>query len=253
MLSESPIPDAVDVMGLRLNNLDGEAIAARVVAAVQARRKMLVLNANAHMLVLAQKTPWMTGLFRSADIAFCDGAGAQLAARLLTGRRLHRTTPPDWIGPALSALGPQASVFWVGGRPEIVTEAARRFEARYKIKTAGVQHGFFDPAFDSEATREVVLRIQRAAPSILLVNMGMPRQERWLLDNFESLPPCVAITGGAMVDHAAGAVRRPPRWVTRCGVEWLARLLREPRRLWRRYVFGLPVFAMYLVRWRFMT
>ena len=70
MHSEAPVLDAVEVMGLRLNNLDGEAIAAGVVAAVKARRKMLVLNANAHMLVLAQKLVWLPGLFRSADIAF---------------------------------------------------------------------------------------------------------------------------------------------------------------------------------------
>jgi N-acetylglucosaminyldiphosphoundecaprenol N-acetyl-beta-D-mannosaminyltransferase len=235
-------------MGLRLTNLNDVAIAARIVAAVQARRKMLVVNANAHMLVLAQRIHWLPGLFRRAEIAFCDGAGAQLAARLLTGRYLPRTTPPDWIGLVLSAVGPQASVFWVGGRAEIVDEAARRFAARYKIQTAGVQHGYFDPRADSEESRDLITRINRAAPTILLVNMGMPLQERWLLDNLDSLPPCVAITGGAMVDHAAGAVSRPPRWVTRIGAEWLARLIKEPRRLWRRYLLGLPLFAMYLIR-----
>jgi N-acetylglucosaminyldiphosphoundecaprenol N-acetyl-beta-D-mannosaminyltransferase len=248
MPSEATFPDAVEVMGLRLTNLRDDAIAANVVAAVQSRQRMLVVNANAHMLVLAQKLQWLPGLFRRADIAFCDGAGAQLAARLLTGHHLHRTTPPDWIGKALSTLGPHASVFWVGGRPEVVNEAARRFAARYNVQTAGIQHGFFDPASDSQATRELVARINRAAPSILLVNMGMPRQERWLLENFDSLPPCVAITGGAMVDHAAGVVRRPPRWVSKIGAEWLVRLIKEPRRLWRRYLLGLPLFAIYIIR-----
>jgi N-acetylglucosaminyldiphosphoundecaprenol N-acetyl-beta-D-mannosaminyltransferase len=77
--------------------------------------------------------------------------------------------------------------------------------------------------------------------------MGMPRQERWLWDNWEELGPVVAITAGALVDHAAGRVRRPPRWVANLGVEWLVRLLREPRRLWRRYLLGLPVFGAYLL------
>ena len=73
--------------------------------------------------------------------------------------------------------------------------------------------------------------------------MGMPRQERWLWETFDQLQTGVAITAGALVDHAAGRVRRPPRWVANLGVEWLVRLVREPRRLWRRYLLGLPALA----------
>lgn len=241
--------EAVELMGLRLHNLHRDRIAAKVAEAAIARRKLLVVNANAHMMVLAQKLPWLRGLFRSADISFCDGAGVQLAARLLKGRGIHRTTPPEWIGTALQALGADASIFWLGGEVEVAQTAARRFELLYGVRTAGVQHGFFDTAPGSADTLAVVGRINAARPSILLVNMGMPLQERWLWENWERLPDCVAITAGALVDHAAGRVQRPPRWVANLGVEWLIRLIHEPRRLWRRYLLGLPAFGYYMLRY----
>jgi N-acetylglucosaminyldiphosphoundecaprenol N-acetyl-beta-D-mannosaminyltransferase len=241
--------DLVQVMGLQIHDLHRDTIAQRVIAAVTARKKMLVLNANAHLVNLAQHNDWMPAMFAQADIAFCDGAGVQLAMLLLKGRRANRTTPPEWIGGVLETLGDQASIFWLGGTPEAVAAAARNYESRYGVRTAGTQHGYFNQAKDSQDTRELVDRINRAQPTILLVNMGMPRQERWLWDNWDRLRPGVAITAGALVDHAAGQVQRPPRWVANLGIEWLVRLLREPKRLWRRYLLGLPVFGAHVLRY----
>jgi N-acetylglucosaminyldiphosphoundecaprenol N-acetyl-beta-D-mannosaminyltransferase len=245
-----PASDDIHVMGLRLHNLHRFMIAQHVITAVQQQQRLLVVNANAHLVVLAQKNPWLPDLFMKADIAFCDGAGVQLAIRLLTGRAAHRTTPPEWIGTVLTELGSGASIFWLGGAPDIVDEAACRFEARYGVRTAGTQHGFFDMSPGSADTQTIIERINASRPSILLVNMGMPRQERWLWENWDKLTiSCVAITAGALVDHAAGRVSRPPRWVANLGIEWLVRLVREPRRLWRRYLLGLPVFGAYVMRY----
>ena len=236
-----------DVMGLRLHNIHRSAIVERVVEAVDEQSKLLVVNANAHCVTLSQSEPWMRSLFAGADIAFCDGAGVQMATKILKGFTPHRTTPPEWLGAALERLGPKARVFWLGGAPEVALQAAAAYEARYDVVTAGVQHGFFDATPGSAESRAIVARINDSRATILLVNMGMPRQERWLWDNWQALSPVVAITAGALVDHAAGRVRRPPRWVANLGIEWLVRLIREPRRLWRRYLLGLPVFGTYLL------
>jgi len=249
-LVETEAPETVHFMGLRLHNLHRDVIAARVVSAARARRKMLVVNANAHMMVLAQERPWISALFQKAEIAFCDGAGVQLAIRLLLGLGMHRTTPPEWIGGVLQALGRDASVFWLGGEAHVAAAAARRFETLYGVKTAGIQHGFFDMSPASSDNEALIARINRAAPAIILVNMGMPRQEQWLWENWDRISTGVAISAGALVDHAAGRVKRPPRWVANLGVEWLIRLVKEPRRLWRRYLFGLPVFGFYALQYR---
>ena len=234
-------------MGLRLNNIHRSAIVDRVIEAVEGEDKLLVVNANAHCVTLSQTEPWLRGLFTEADIAFCDGAGVQVATKILKGFTPHRTTPPEWIGPALERLGTKARVFWLGGTHDVATQAAAAFEARYDVVTAGVQDGYFDAAPGSADTRAIIARINESQATVLLVNMGMPRQERWLWDNWQELRPVVAITAGALVDHAAGRVSRPPRWVANLGIEWLVRLIREPRRLWRRYLLGLPVFGGYLL------
>ncbi|MGI4745850.1 MAG: WecB/TagA/CpsF family glycosyltransferase [Janthinobacterium lividum] len=238
-------------MGIDLHDLPREAIAERVLLAASAKRKMLVVNANANLVVLSQRETWLRSMFKQADIAFCDGAGVQLAGLILRGRIINRTTPPEWIGSVLERIGPDASIFWLGGTEAAVTAAADTYSARYGVKTAGTQHGYFDASPGSSETKSVVEKINAANPSILLVNMGMPQQERWLWTNWDQLRPGVAITAGALVDHAAGSVSRPPRWVASMGIEWLVRLIREPRRLWRRYLLGLPVFGLYLLRYRF--
>jgi N-acetylglucosaminyldiphosphoundecaprenol N-acetyl-beta-D-mannosaminyltransferase len=239
----------LEVMGLSLDNLHRDEISRIVTAAAAQKKKLLVVNANASLVVLAQNNPWIGEMFSQADLAFCDGAGVQLAVKFLTGQGMHRTTPPEWIGNVLTALGPNCSIFWLGGAPGVVETAAAAYEAKYGVTTAGTQHGFFDMKKGSAETLALVARINAANPSILLVNMGMPRQERWLWDNWAALQPGVAITAGALVDHAAGRVTRPPRWVANLGVEWLIRLVREPRRLWRRYLLGLPVFGLYVLRY----
>jgi N-acetylglucosaminyldiphosphoundecaprenol N-acetyl-beta-D-mannosaminyltransferase len=255
MMSSADIaaaPEPIDIMGLRLHNLHRDVIARKVILAARRKQKMLIVNANAHLVTMSQKLPWISSLFSRADIAFCDGAGVQLAIRLLNGRAAHRTTPPEWIGTVLQSLGSEASIFWVGGRAESVEKAAWRYAQRYGVRTAGVQHGYFDMTPDSEDNAALIARINDAAPSIILVNMGMPRQELWVSENWDRLQTGVVITGGALVDHAAGSVRRPPRWVANLGVEWLVRLMREPRRLWRRYLLGLPMFAFYMVQYAFI-
>jgi N-acetylglucosaminyldiphosphoundecaprenol N-acetyl-beta-D-mannosaminyltransferase len=239
--------DAFEVMGLRLHNIHRSDIIERVIEAAEQENKLLVVNANAHCVTLSQTEPWMRELFAEADIAFCDGAGVQVATKILKGITPHRTTPPEWIGAVLQRLGPKARIFWLGGTPEIAEQAAAAFEARYDVVTVGIQHGYFDASPGSAESQAVVARINESRPTILLVNMGMPRQERWLWENWQELSTGVAITAGALVDHAAGRVHRPPRWVANLGVEWLVRLVREPRRLWRRYLLGLPVFGAYLL------
>jgi N-acetylglucosaminyldiphosphoundecaprenol N-acetyl-beta-D-mannosaminyltransferase len=241
--------ERIEVMGVALDNISGADVQARVIAAARSGEKLLIANANAHMVVLAQTRPWLREFLARADITFCDGAGVQLAALALRGKPIHRTTPTDWIGTVLGGLGQEASVFWLGGQPDVVNEAARTFETRYGVRTAGIQHGFFDSAPGAQESLDVAASIRAARPNILLVNMGMPLQERWLAEHFAQLPPCVALTGGALVDHAAGVVRRPPRWVANMGLEWLVRLAVEPRRLWRRYLLGLPLFGAYVLRY----
>ncbi len=97
-------------------------------------------------------------------------------------------------------------------------------------------HGYFDVRSDSQENRAVLEMINAYQPHVLMMGMGMPRQEHWVLDNLEHISANAILTAGAAIDYVAGAVPTPPRWAGRLGLEWLFRLLAEPKRLWRRYL-----------------
>jgi N-acetylglucosaminyldiphosphoundecaprenol N-acetyl-beta-D-mannosaminyltransferase len=105
-------------------------------------------------------------------------------------------------------------------------------------------HGYFDPG--GEENERVLRAIEAFAPDVLLVGMGMPRQEHWIMDNLDRLGSTVLLPCGASIDYVAGEIPTPPRWAGRWGLEWLYRLLAEPGRLWKRYLIE-PWFLGYLL------
>ena len=212
---------------------------------VRGGRGGLVLNVNAHCLNLCYADPALRGFFNAADVVFCDGAGVMLAARLLGRRIPERITYADWAWDlAAFAAAEGFSLFFLGARPGAAGAAAKRLKERHpELKISGVCDGYCDR---SAAVRE----INAAAPDILLVGLGMPLQERWLMENRSRLEVGVALTGGAVFDYVSGRLRRGPRLLTDNGFEWLARLLAEPRRLWRRYLLGNPLFLVRVLRQR---
>ncbi|WP_166173398.1 WecB/TagA/CpsF family glycosyltransferase [Rubrobacter tropicus] len=213
------------------------------------RRGGVVLNVNAHCLNLCYEDPGLRRFFGAADLVFCDGAGVRLAAKILGGSLPERITYADWL-PRLATFAESEglSLFFLGARPGVAEKAARRLRStRPGLEIVGIHHGFFDHAANSPENGAVVAEINAAGPDLLLLGLGMPLQERWLMENLENLNVGAALTGGAFLDYAAGNLRRGPRLLTDNGLEWLARLLVEPRRLWRRYLLGNPVFLARVV------
>ena len=213
---------------------------------IRAGERGLVLNANANCLNLCYEDPELRAFLNGADVVFCDGAGVMLAARLLGGRIPERVTYADWAWRLAAFAEAQGfSMYLLGARPGVAREAARRLKARYPdLDIVGVRHGFFDHSADSPGNEAVVREINDARPDILLVGLGMPLQEYWLMENRDGLNVGAALTGGAVFDYVSGRLRRGPRVLTESGFEWLARLLVEPRRLWRRYLIGNPLFLL---------
>ena len=243
----------VGVLGVGVDRITAEGLHAEITRLVR-RRGGVVLNVNAHCLNLLHEDEGLRDFFGAADVVFCDGAGVRLAARMLGEHLPARITYADWL-PRLAALAEERgfSLFFLGARPGVAREASAKLLMSHPgLKIVGVRHGFFDHRVGSPENEAVVAEIKAARPDILLLGLGMPLQERWLMENHRGLGVGVALTGGAVFDYASGRLRRGPRLLTDNGFEWLVRLLVEPRRLWRRYLLGNPLFLARVLaqRWR---
>jgi len=236
----------VDVLGVGVDPITVEELHAEIKRLVVSGKRGTVLNVNANCLNLLYGAPGLREFFRGADVVFCDGWGVMLAARLLGGRIPVRITYADWAWRlAAFAEAEGLSLFLLGARPGVAQMAARRLRARHpNLDIPGTRHGYFDHASGSRGNEAVLRAINAAKPDILIVGLGMPLQERWLMENRHRIDAGVALTGGAVFDYVSGGLRRGPRLLTGNGFEWLARLLVEPRRLWRRYLLGNPIFLL---------
>jgi N-acetylglucosaminyldiphosphoundecaprenol N-acetyl-beta-D-mannosaminyltransferase len=141
--------------------------------------------------------------------------------------------------------------FFLGARPGVADKAAANLKARYPdLRIVGTHHGYFDKTPGSVENEAVIEQINAVKPNILIVGFGMPLQERWLMENWDRIDANVALTGGAVFDYVSGELQRAPRWMTDNGLEWLGRLLIEPRRLWKRYLIGNPLFIWRVLKQR---
>jgi len=231
------------VLGVSIDRLTAKELIAYVVDEAAAGHRRLVANVNVKAMNLAHELPWFREFLGSADRVFCDGFGVLLAARLL-GQHVrpdHRMTCPDLLRDlALRCARRGVRMYLLAGRPGVAQQTVERLEALSPLLQAKSHHGYFDR--HGPDNDRVLDEICAFAPGVLFVGFGMPLQERWIRHNAHRLPACVILPIGACFDFYAGVTPRAPRWITNMGLEWAARLLTDPRRLWRRYLLGNPQF-----------
>jgi N-acetylglucosaminyldiphosphoundecaprenol N-acetyl-beta-D-mannosaminyltransferase len=200
----------------------------------------LFFNLNAHALNLALKNSAFAAALNRAEVTFCDGFGVLLLARIFgDGRLRHRMTPPDFVQEIYRRFHEDGKrIFLVGDEPANVETYARSVEAKFPKLIAGWHDGFFEPGSSAESA--LIEKIRAEKPHLLLLGMGMPRQELWADVHQERLFCKGILTVGALFSWGISTRRRGPRWATDRGLEWLFRLFLEPSRVWKRYLIGLP-------------
>jgi N-acetylglucosaminyldiphosphoundecaprenol N-acetyl-beta-D-mannosaminyltransferase len=246
------VKERVNILGVGVDPVTVVELHARILGFVRERGHALALHVNAHGLNLCYRDPTLRSFFNTAPVVFPDGAGVVLAARILGEHLPQRITYADWAWQLAGfAERESISLFFLGARPGVAERAAARLKERHpNLKVAGVHNGYFDHEPGTPENEAVLSKINTARPDVLLVGFGMPLQEHWLMHNWDRIDARVALTGGAVFDYVAGELERGPRILTDNGFEWLARLLIEPKRLWRRYVIGNPLFLTRVLKQR---
>jgi N-acetylglucosaminyldiphosphoundecaprenol N-acetyl-beta-D-mannosaminyltransferase len=210
-----------------------------------------VVTANVDFLRLGQQSPAFQDLVNSADLVVPDGMPLVWASRSRGDALPERTTGLDLIHDcARIATAHDYGIFLLGAGEGVANETAAVLTARYPgLRIAGTFSP--PPAMLVDGDDLIVSKIREARPEILLVAFGAPRQEEWIRSHLHVLNVPVCIGVGGAFDMLAGRVRRAPLWMQGRGLEWLFRLVQEPRRLWKRYfVYDLPVFMSLMLQSR---
>ncbi|MCB9883542.1 MAG: WecB/TagA/CpsF family glycosyltransferase [Planctomycetes bacterium] len=215
----------------------------------RARRSSTIAFVNPDCLNIACRHPAYRDALRDFDRVLPDGVGLIVAGRIL-GFALRENVNGTDLLPHLCELAcaKGLALFLLGARPGVAEEAARRLVERHEgLRIAGYHHGYFDPA----DTESVLARIRASRADLVLIGFGAPRQELFIQEHRHALGHAVVLGIGGLLDFASGGIPRAPLWLRELGLEWLWRLSREPRRMWRRYVLGNPLFLLRVLRQRF--
>jgi len=206
---------------------------------------------NPHSYVIATDDPSFSEALHAADWLVPDGSGVVLASRFLGCPVHERITGSDVFHGLHERLNRQGggSIFFLGSTEEILAEIRRRMAADYpNLRVAGTFSPPYKPEFTSTELDEMIDDINAAKPDVLWVGMTAPKQEKWIYQNRHRLQVKFIGAIGAVFDFYTGRVKRSHPIFQKLGLEWLPRLLQEPRRLWRRMGISAPLFLVEVVR-----
>ena len=204
---------------------------------------------NAHCFNIAQQDHHYHKVLDRSDLVFNDGIGIKLIG-LLNNVRFHDNLNGTDLIPQIIDLGvlQNLSFYFVGGSDVVVHCTQAKLREKYPdIRINGIQNGFFTESQEAA----IIQDINKKKPDILIVCMGVPKQELWIekiRNNLHTVRLCIA--GGGVFDFISGKIRRAPVAMRRANMEWLYRLCLEPRRLWKRYLVGMFLLGYHVIRSR---
>ena len=227
-----------DIMGVPFDNVTMAEALDRAEALMEAPGCAVCVTPNAEIVYEAMDDPVLRDVLSGADLVLPDGAGVVLAAKIL-GTPVKEKVAGIEFGTRLMEhlAGTEKTFYFLGGKPGVAEQAAEKMKARFPgLRICGARDGYFSedgPVIDG---------INRVRPDVLFVCLGAPKQERFMVRNRQALQASFAVGLGGSLDGFAGNVKRAPRWMIRCNLEWLYRLIKEPWRIGR--MMRLPKFML---------
>ena len=246
MIDTFQTPGRVNVIGSRISDCDCDAALRLLGQAALLGHGGYVCFTNVHTVVLGHDDPIVRSITNGSLLSLADGKPVFWVGRAKGARAIGHVPGPDFFIEALRRY-PQDGHFFYGSSPEVLSRLTSALHQMIPdVKICGSISPPFRPLTDDE--RQLHYRIIRnSGAAFVWIGLGAPKQERWMADAWQYIRPCIALGVGAAFDFYAGTVQRAPRRIGRMGLEWLYRLLQEPRRLWKRYLVTNSLFIYYLI------
>lgn len=228
---------SIPFMNIKIDNMTQGEVLSEAKKHIVSKRKAVIAFANVDVIIRAEKDAYLREILKKSNYTLADGKPLLWISQLYKKPICEKISGSDFV-PCLCKMAEreQFSVFFLGGAQGVAEKAVRNLLDTYPaMKIAGTyspEKGFEKDQLQLEIIRK---KISDAAPDILIVCLGCPKQEKFIYENMAEYDAVLSVCAGATIDFMAGNVRRCPRWVSDVGLEWFFRVLMEPRRLFKRY------------------
>lgn len=230
----------LNVLGVKIDNVTVESATEKIMEMAREPRTHVIFTPNPEIIYAAFKNSEFCDLLNSADMLTPDGIGVVYASKMLKKPLSERAGGYDIacrIIERISKSGERLYLF--GGKPGVAEKAAENLTKEYPfINIAGTKNGYFT----AEEEEDIISDINSSGADILFVCLGSPMQEKWIFKNIDKLSCRIMMGIGGSIDVFAGVAERAPEKWQKLGIEWLYRLIKEPKRFWR--MLALPKFAL---------
>lgn len=233
-----------DVLGVQVDNITMAEAVDAILGIRGSKTSFSIYTPNAEMVMEAKKNSSFMDILNRASMVVPDGAGVVIGARILGEAITEKVAGVDLVENILSS-GEKLSLYIFGGKPGVAEKAASNISEKYKeISICGTDHGYHS----TKENDSVIERIVAAKPDLLLVGLGVPRQEMWIDANISKFDSVVCIGCGGTIDVFSGEVKRAPGFFIKMNLEWFYRLIKQPSRLTR--MLRIPVFLILCIKER---
>jgi len=246
--------DSINILGVDVNIVSISDVLTEVEYAIQNGESLTFSAVNPHKLNMTSSDKDFKDTYSKFDLVAPDSTGTLLAGRFLSGGFKGERVSGDKLAPHLFNLSEDMDIsfFFLGASEDIVRKAKTKITSNNPdLNVVGVHNGYFKT--EGPENDRIVNIINHSKANVIFVGMGSPKQEKWICENFNSLEVNAAITMGGYFDLVVKRIDCYPSLVDTFKLNWLYRLLQEPRRLWRRYLFQTPVFFANVTKQKFQS
>lgn len=216
--------------------------------------KKLITTLNAHSFNTVKRDPLFREALQASDMILPDGISVVLAVRFLQGKKIRKIAGDDLFRYEMQRVHNTGGKCFFLGSSETTLHL---IEEKVKKEFPGLRvYSYsppYKPEFTDEENRAMIDAVNEVEPDVLFVGMTAPKQEKWAFEHFDQLKSGHVCCIGAVFDFYAGTVQRAPAWMITAGMEWFFRLIREPRRMWRRYLIGNTLFVKEILKEKFRS